>query len=200
MKSEYLFCLYKQYCQSIGMKYDIYNIFSDANFINWVSGLYKQTKLYGNYLLSLDVDLACDSVIEINKGKYDSLGLNLVSVISNYAETLGLKNGSLLIRNNEPLVLISSSIFEVDSCDLFLTHNPYDMCDIAMFRQLYDIGLNICLGMYGQISDKDMEVKLKNLHSLAKDSIDDLRLYYDTLGNDYFACIKSARKIKRKVK
>ena len=200
MKSEYLFCLYKQYCQSIGMKYDIYNIFSDANFINWVSGLYKQTKLYGDYLLSLDVNLSCETTIEINKGKYDSLGLELVSVVSSFGEMFRLNNSRLIIYGGKPLVLMCSSIFKVDSCDLLLTHNPYDMYDIDKIKQLHDMGLNICLGMYGQISDKDREAKIKKLYSMANETTDGLSFYYDTANDAYFTCIKSERKVKRLIK
>lgn len=200
MKSEYLFCLYYQYCKSAGKKYDKFNILNDTDFVEWVSRLYKQTKMYGDYLSFLDINLSDETAIEINKGKYDSLGLKLVSVVSSFGETFGLNNGRLIIYDDRLLVLMSSSIFKVDNCDLFLTHNPYDICDIDKIKQLHDLGLNICLGMYGRISDKDRETKVKKLHSMANETTDVLGFYYDTADDDYFACVKSERKVKELIK
>lgn len=200
MKSEYLFCLYYQYCKSVGKKYDKFNILNDTDFVEWVSRLYKQTKMYGDYLSFLDINLSSETAIEINKGKYDSLGLKLVSVVSSFGETFGLNNGKLIIYDDRPLVLMSSSIFKANNCDLFLTHNPYDICDIDKIKQLHDTGLNICLGMYGHISDKDRETKVKKLHSMADETIDGLGFYYDTANDDYFACVKSERKVRKLIK
>lgn len=200
MKSEYLFCLYYQYCKSVGKKYDKFNILNDTDFVEWVSRLYKQTKMYGDYLSFLDINLSSETAIEINKGKYDSLGLKLVSVVSSFGETFGLNNGKLIIYDDRPLVLMSSSIFKANNCDLFLTHNPYDICDIDKIKQLHDTGLNICLGMYGHISDKDRETKVKKLHSMADGTIDGLGFYYDTVDDDYFACVKSERKVRKLIK
>lgn len=200
MKSEYLFCLYYQYCKSAGKKYDKFNILNDTDFVEWVSRLYKQTKMYGDYLSFLDINLSDETAIEINKGEYDSLGLKLVSVVSSFGETFGLDNGRLIIYDDRPLVLMSSSIFKVDNCDLFLTHNPYNICDIDKIKQLHDIGFSICLGMYGRISDKDRETKVKKLHSMANETTDGLGFYYDTADDDYFACVKSKRKVKELIK
>ena len=156
--------------------------------------------MYGDYLSFLDINLSDETAIEINKGKYDSLGLKLVAVVSSFGEVFGLSNGKLIIYDDRPLVLMGSSIFKVDNCDLFLTHNPYDICDIDKIKQLHDLGLNICLGMYGRISDKDREVKVKRLHSMADETMDGLGFYYDTAGDDYFACVKSERKVKKLIK
>lgn len=200
MKSEYLFCLYNQYCKSVGKKYDKFNILNDIDFVEWVSRLYKQTKMYGDYLSFLDINLSDETAIEINKGKYDSLGLKLVAVVSSFGETFGLNNGKLIIYDDRPLVLMSSSIFKADNCDLFLTHNPYDICDIEKIKQLHDTGLNICLGMYGHISDKDRETKVKSLYGASNATMDGLGFYYDTANDDYFACVKSERKVKKLIK
>lgn len=200
MKSEYLFCLYNQYCKSVGKKYDKFIILNDTDFVEWVCGFYKRTKMYGDYLAFLDMNLSCETTIEINKGKYDSLGLKLVSVVSPFGEMIGLNNGRLIIYNDRPFVLMSSSIFKVDNCNLILTHNPYDICDIDIIKQIHDTGLNICLGMYGCISDKDRETKVKKLHSMVDETMDGLDFYYDTAGDDYFACVKSERKVKKLIK
>ena len=62
----------------------LFNILNDTDFVEWVSRLYKQTKMYGDYLSFLDINLSDETAIEINKGKYDSLGLKLVAVVSSF--------------------------------------------------------------------------------------------------------------------
>lgn len=197
MKSKYILLLYKQYCDSLGKHYDTFNIITDTEFIIYLSLLTKRTINYANYLNYLGLCLTNDTTIELNKGKYDSLGKELVTIVSPFAETLGCQNSELLVNNN-PLVVMGSSVFIADNCDLFLTHNPIIKQSISDIALLHNIGANICIGIHGNVSDKDRDQKLKMLESCATKMSDDIGFYYDTKRDNYYACIKSERKVKRK--
>lgn len=197
MKSKYILLLYKQYCDSIGKEYDYLNITKDNNFVMWLYSISKETIDYSIYLSYLGVDLFNKTAIELNKGKYDSFGKESVMVVSPFAETLECQNSEMIVIENTPLVITEKSIFTTD-CDLFLTHNPLNNCNINDLILLHNTGLNICIGVYGTTSDKDREEKLKMLRNLALESTNGIQFYYDTDNNNYYACIKSERKIKKK--
>lgn len=199
MKSNYILLLYKQYCNSIGKKYDKFNIIADTEFIMYLSSLTKQTINYANYLNYLELFFTSDTAIELNKGKYDSLGKELVTIVSPFAETLACKNSNLVVYNNNPIIIMGTSIFLVDNCNLFLTHNPIDKNHLNDIILLHNIGLNICIGIYGKINDKDRDDKLKMLKDCKSKILDDISFNYDTKEDNYYGCIKSERKVKKHV-
>lgn len=197
MQSKYILLLYKQYCDSIGKRYDYLNITKDNNFVIWLYSLLKQTIDYSKYLSYLGVNLFNKTAIELNKGKYDSFGKESVMVVSPFAETLDCQNSEMIVIENTPLIITEKSIFTLH-CDLFLTHNPVDNCNINGLISLHNTGSNICIGVYGTTSDKDREVKLKKLRNFALESTNGIQFYYDTDNDNYYGCIKSERKIKKK--
>lgn len=198
MSSRYILYLYKQYCSSIGKEFNKLNIFIDFDFIDWLEEINNNTNIYRTYLESLNIELGCFSAVEIGKGKYDSLGKENVSIVSPFAETLGLQKSSLIIHNDEPIIVSNSSIYKIDECNLFLTHNPFSENDIKNMIMIHNIGLNICLGIYGDNNDKDRIEKLKILKNIMEQLDNDLKFYYDTQDINYFACIKSERKVLKK--
>ena len=199
MKSKYILLLYKQYCDSIGKEYDMFNIITDIEFVKHLNILKKQTMSYGNYLNFLGLSLTNDTTIELNKGKYDSLGKDLVTIVSPFAETLDCQNSDLVFCDNNPFIIIGSSVFSADNCDLFSTHNPVLNNSINNIVLLNNTGKNVCMGVYGQNSDKDKNTKLKMLKDCTKRMTDDISIYYDVEGDNYYSCIKSERKIKKNV-
>lgn len=199
MKSKYILLLYKQYCESVGKQYDKFNIITDTEFIIYLSLLTKRTIDYGNYLNYLGLCLTNDTTIELNKGKYDSLGKELVTIVSPFAETLDCQNSDLVVCDNNPIVIMGTSVFTADNCDLFITHNPIVRHSISDIALLHNIGANVCIGIHGKISDKDRDIKLKMLEDCATEMYDDIGFYYDTEGDNYYSCIKSERKIKKHI-
>ena len=199
MKSKYILLLYKQYCESVGKQYDKPDIITDTEFIVYLSLLTKRTMNYGNYLNYLGLCLTNDTTIELNKGKYDSLGKELVTIVSPYAETLGCQNSEILVCDNNPIIIMGTSVFIVDNCDLFITHNPIASRSISEIASLHNIGANVCIGIHGKISDKDRNVKLRMLKDCASKMYDGIGFYYDTDGNNYYSCIKSEKKVKKRV-
>ena len=198
MKSKYILSLYKQYCSSKGKTYDKFNILNDIDFLVWIKSLHNQTIIYSDYLRYLNVSLSKDSTIEDDKGKYDSIGEKLTTIVSPFAETLGYQNSQMLVTDEGPLIFMGSSIFNANGCDLFLTHNPFNLVIINKMALLHNIGLNICFGVYGNVTDADKELKLKTIEELFEKVSDGLEIYYDTLDDNYFACIKSERNVKKK--
>lgn len=198
MKIKYIFNLYKQYCASIGKEYNEFNIINDFEFILWIESLSKQTKLYGEYLKYLYGDLKSSNTIEIGKGKYDSLGDKLVTIVSPFAETLGYRNCELIVQEDKAYVIMGTRVFTVDGCNLYLTHNPFVKNSIVDMTVLHSKGKNICLGMYGSVNDKDKNLKIQLLEKTLEKMSDGIEFCYDTLDDTYFCCVKSKEKVKKK--
>ena len=60
--------------------------------------------------------------MEIGKGKYDSIGSSLVTIVSPYADTLGYRNSDITVCGNIPYVIMGTSIYDASNCEMFLTH------------------------------------------------------------------------------
>lgn len=194
----YILHLYKHYCNSIGKECTELYIFVDNGFIDWIKKLYINTSLYKKYLESLDIVIDIYSSIEIGKGKYDSIGKDYTTIVSPFAETMNLVNSRLFVEELVPIIICGSKIYDIKDCDIFLTHNPFIERDITNMCLLHNLGNNICLGVYGEKCDKDVIFKLKKLKEIINE-LDNLKFYYDTLDNTYFACIKSSNKVKRNI-
>lgn len=116
---------------------------TDKEFIIFLSLLTKQTINYGNYLNYLNLCLNNNTTIELNKGKYDSLGNELVTIVSPFAETLGLKNSELLVYDSNPFIVMGISVYSLDNCDLLITHNPIFRNSLNDIILLHNIGANV---------------------------------------------------------
>ena len=198
MNIGYIFNLYRQYCLAVGKVYDKFNLLNDDDFFLWIKLLKTQTEIYSYYLEYLDVNLSSDSSMEIGKGKYDSIGSSLVTMVSPYADTLGYRNSDITVCGNIPYVIMGTSIYDASNCEMFLTHNSYDSI-ISKLISLHECNYSICVGFYGSISDKDKNDKLNMLENILKECCDNLELSSDTLDGNYFSCIRSKWKVKRRI-
>lgn len=197
MKYKYILMLYKQYCDSIGKPYDKYNIMTDTDFVIYLSLLKKQIPNYERYLKYLGLSLNSDNTIELNKGKYDTLGKDAVTLVSPFAETVGCENSKLIVYKNVPFIIMGITVYTANNCDLFLTHNPFDEESVGNLIELHNNGANVCIGVYGKNSDKNKEAKIKMLISCEEEMYYDSEFHYDTEGDNYYSCIKSEPKIKK---
>lgn len=189
---DYLIKLYIDYCYSMGKKVDIRNIVSDNEFINWVIGLKRKTKIYESFLEYLGIILTRDSAIELSKGKYDSL--ENVTKISLYREP----KSSLQICGDTLVVVQGNTFYDASCYTFFLTHNNLEIEDIMKLVKLHKLGMNIILGMYGSVQDFDMLRKLNVLEKLS-DELNHMSLCIERYNGNYFACIKDKEMIKRRV-
>lgn len=197
MKYKYILMLYKQYCESVGKSYDKYKLMTDNEFIAYLSLLKKQVSSYKKYLKYLGLSLNSDTTIELNKGKYDTLGEDAVTIVSPFAETVGYRNSELIVCENAPFIVMGPSIYSAYNCDLFLTHNPFNGETVGNLTELHNSGTNVCIGVYGKNSDKNKEEKIKMLRNCEEEMYYGCEFHYDTEGDDYYSCIKSEGKVKK---
>ena len=196
---KYILNLYKQFCDARGIICNPleFNIFSNE-FIEWLANYQILTYRYKDFILSLDYENE-KLISEIGKGKYDSLKLQSLEIISPYAETLGLKNSELFMIGSYPLIKTDKGIITPKS-DILLTHNPYDEMMIYNWVKIHNLHLyDISIGMYGNIHDNNFHKKIKLLESMSKQMDSDYSLDYDTDKDNYFCAINSNRTPKRKI-
>lgn len=198
--SNYILLLYKQFCDSLGKKFNKVNIFEDNDFISWIINMQKVSKEYISFLSYIGVVNKQNILAELNKGKYDSLILNDILIISQFAKTMNLNDSKLLICDNIPIIQSGSILYDSSNVDFFITHNPYSSYYLSNLEQIHLLGYNICFGMFGKVHDLDRLLKLRSLNQFANNLDDQFQMYYDTNNDCYFGCIKSQRKVKNLVK
>lgn len=198
--SNYILLLYKQFCDSLGKKFNKVNIFEDNDFISWIINMQKVSKEYISFLSYIGVVNRQNILAEINKGKYDSLALNNLLIVSQFAKTMNFNDSRLFVGNNIPIIESNSTLYNASNVDFFITHNPYSTYYFSNLNQIHLLGYNICFGMFGKIYDSDKMTKLRVLKQFADGLDNQYKIYYDTNNDCYFECIKSQRKIKKLVK
>ena len=198
--SKYILLLYKQFCDSLGKKFNEVNVFEDNDFISWIINMQKVSKEYINFLSYIGVVNNQNILVEVNKGKYDSLFLNDILIVSQFAKTMNLNDSKLLICDNIPIIQSGSILYDSSNIDFFITHNPYNSYYLSDLDQVHLLGCNICFGMFGKIHDSDRLLKLRSLKQFAGSLDEQFKIYYDTNNDYYFGCIKSQRKVMKLVK
>lgn len=160
----------------------------------------KVSKEYINFLSDIDVVNNQNLLAELNKGKYDSLAVNNIFLVSLFAETMNCNNRELFTLNNIPIIQSDTTLYDASNVDYFITYNPYSAYYLSNLDQIHLLGYNICFGMFGKKYDSDKLQKLNTLKIFADSLNDQFQRYYETSDDCYFGCIKSQRKIKKLVK
>ena len=200
--SEYIKALFKQFCDAKGITVPSPNL--KKAFTDWVVENYKVFLKYQEYLWFLDENLQYRDIMEINKGEYDTLAKTWenvmpISIYVNPKRQLHLQSE----ENSDirALILTEYNDLRIPDTDIFLTHNPYDLADIQNWNKLHNQGeYNILIGMFGRKEDEDVNSKLNILSTLKDTMTDDCSLDYATDNGNYFAVLKSNRKVKKLVK
>ena len=198
MLNKYLLCLYKQYCSAKGIECQIENLHElSFEFTKWIAQNKLLSKEYFDYLVHLGV-LSCKKLIEVDKGRYDSIAQEEFEVVSSFASSIGFENKELLLIGAVPLIETSKQIIIPDT-DIILTHNPYFSESITNWWRIHNAGeYDISIGMYGSIYDEDFDEKIKLIEQLSSRMSDDHRIDYDTDKDRYFCTLNSAKNQKRK--
>lgn len=196
---KYILNLYKQFCDARGIICNPLEFYDYLNeFIEWTSNNKILTSKYKEFILALGYEDG-QKVLEIGKGRYDSLNLDNAEIISPYAETLGLENAELFMLGSYPLIK-STNGFISPKTDILLTFNPYEEMMIYNWVKIHNFQLyDISVGMYGNIHDNNFTEKIKLLEKMSEQMDDDHSLDYDTDKDNYFYVINSRRTIKRKI-
>lgn len=179
----YLIKLYKEYCfitnKKSTLNLDLTNLLDDKEFLEWCTTMCEKTKIYKQFLHAMDVLLDKETTIEVNKGIFDTLGKELITIVSLYAITLDLPKSYLLAGNNNPVILCGGKLYYPSNCSLFLTHN-----DLETAKQLLTLnnnGYNILIGAYGSLEERYLWFKM--LEELKRKN-DSLKFEYDSLNGE----------------
>lgn len=192
----YLAMLYIQYCKANGIKdesFDFNNL--SYEFLEWIARNELLVDEYYKYLLALGY-LDNKTVALIDKGRYDYIKGDNITLISLFAPTLNLPMSDLLITNS--LDVISENNNGPLLQDIILTYNPYfDFLIETNWPIIHNSQLrDISIGVFGSIYDKDREEKIKFIKEMSEKMDDDHRINYDTDNDKYFYTLNSKRKIK----
>lgn len=194
MMKKYILCLYKQYCNATG--WDLGNSYA-PEFVNWVCQNKILLDKYYSYLQEIGFAYSVDDVVEVGKGRYDSLAEYGIPVISEFAETLGQMNVPFLINEGLPFI-VRKGKREIPQEHVLLTHNPYLETELNNWPTIHNNGVkNISIGIFGKIIDENVREKLRLLEQLAKRMTGDYDFSYDIIDGNYFGSLNSKRHTKR---
>ena len=199
MGKKYLLCLFKQYCIARNLEMNENNFFSE-DFYSWVAQNNRLLYEYFEYLGNIGFDYQNEDVIEIGKGRLDSLSKNGIKLISPFAETCGKSNSGLVVIGEGIPLIFKPNEAIVAKERILLTHNPYFESEILNWHLIHNRGdKNISIGMFGSLNDMDTYKKIDLLKKISKKMKDDHSLDFDTDNGNYFCTLNSKRKIKRKI-
>jgi hypothetical protein len=200
MLEKYISYLFKQYCDAKGLDISrVENVYSE-DFMVWIKDNKELLEAYEEYLRICGINFEQEDLIEIGKGKYDSLMDHGVSIITPYASTMGKEYSRLMISEGTALEVRMYGISKIEG-KVLLTHNPYFSHDVANWPMIHNRGINdISIGVFGSIQDEDYKKRIELLTKLSKKMTDDYVLNYDTCEDKYFCTLNSKRKVNRKIK
>lgn len=202
---KYLDLLISQYIEATqNNNIDLNSQMFNSEFYDWVN----QRQIVGNnylkFIKNIKPDLISDKTAEIGKGKYDTLTLNTdTKIITPYLEGKNIIHNDFGVFDGIPfyrhIIPIKDSFDIINDISTFMTQNPYTRYDLTNWHQLPIYGnLDIVVGIYGNINDKDIEEKIKYLKFL-KNALGDLgKLELYSKDDMYFSTIISDVKIKTK--
>lgn len=199
MKVDYFNCLMTQFLQANG--YSNFNKFSgDLNdeFEQWLLEMEKNKSTYRDIIEYLHFNYNSSDCAEIGKGITDTVIKpgEATYVISPYIHTFNFIDYKLM---DEKLL---------ENVDYFLTsyatHNPYVLSDIAKYRRFVNNGYEICVGVFGNVSDKDKKNKIREIQllkaALLLDGYDDkIKEVNSTIYDQYFDVISVSHSYEKKL-
>lgn len=209
----YLQNLFNQFLSVTGMDNTIdvsENVLN--NFHKWLVDMQFLGQKYEEILTLMKVDFNTSKIAEIGKGKYDSIvhGNGKTTIITpcpnEFFDIISnpIIIGSLECLGNEP-VIVETDMVETTyttlsnfNIDTIMTHNPFG--DINTFLRLCNrTYLNIVVGVFGKIYDKNAEQKIEMLKEFKRKIIAPVDLRFFQLGDNYYEVVKT-EKNKEKVK
>ena len=150
------------------------------------------SKIYQDYIQYLGINLELKETAELNKGIYDSVALPHTTIISPYAKTLGKESSELYLFQGELVILTGSKLKKGQVAETFITQNPYTLHELELFKYFILSNIDMCLGVFGSIYDKDKESKIQELINF-KDSFDlEIDEHYDIQDDTYMYVIKNS--------
>lgn len=200
MLEKYFRCLYKQYCEARSIDINKEQCELSSNFVEWIINNKLLLGEYVDYLFFLGFAYDERDVVEVGKGRYDSLATANMSVASEFGSTQEKNDSSLFIKNGVSYIINAKGII-VPPQHIILTHNPYFSEEVLNWFLIHNAGeQNISIGMFGNITDSNAKQKVKILDQVAKKMSDDYSFEFDLDKDKYFCSLNSKRHVKRHVK
>ncbi|MDD4831327.1 MAG: hypothetical protein PHR09_00500 [Bacilli bacterium] len=137
--------------------------------------------------------------IEVGKGLNDSIFYNRIESTLITPFVKGLKNqinptieGDIKVSGDNPIIvnkkktLIEISQINSDKFDNLIIYNPYNIEDLNKWDNIhnYNKKINIIVGIFGFINDKDKDIKIKQLNDF-KSLLSNKTYKYALETNDY---------------
>lgn len=178
----YLEKLFKEYKSAHGIMKEVKYKFYERDFMEWLSKKEKELRYYEGLLETMDL-VPSRGVVELNKGKYDSilpyLGENGKGIsISQYNSTLVDKSKKYLSLSGEiatigdiPILLRKKEIIELNNYfNYYVTQIPEDKKTVeAIANLVFNCNKIVFVGITGNIRDFDYKDKIKDLYNLKQE-------------------------------
>lgn len=205
-ENEYIQKLIQQYINSQGIKnIDINSIKFKQEFVMWIDEMQKIKEGYIKLLEKNKIPYNSTEMVEIGKGKYDSIVLNNGSTImlTPYLKEKGNNPLCLYrftVKNNKPAVILNNGNIKNVPLKNIMIHNPYDESDICDFEKMFNNETcDITIGIYGKNEDKDKNQKIKLLENFKKELYLNFKQDgYESKGNYYYILTSHKKNYKTK--
>lgn len=152
----------------------------------WISNMENNIKMYRKILNDLSINYNSSECVEIGKGSIDTIVKpnELIYLKTPYDLSFENKNDFNFVKNESD-----------ERFNSFFTHNPYIISDIARYREIVKNRYGVCVGVFGNNSDKDKKSKIREIQSLKAtfliDGLDDLIKEFDMVIDDQYFDILS---------
>lgn len=203
-QDKYIKNLMQQFINSKGIKnIDINSRMFKQEFVMWIDEMNNLSEGYIQLLNLMGIPYDNSEMVEIGKGKYDSVVLNNGSTIlltPYITEKVNnpICNYEFTVSDKKPAV-VKDGKSRILSIQNIMTHNPYTEADIYNWEQLHNNdSCQVTIGIYGKNNDKDKNSKIKLLEQFKKE------LYigfnednYEANGNYYYSITSHGKTLKK---
>lgn len=200
--SRYLKKLLENYYAATGIE-----VF-DKKFIEWIMNNQENIKLYKSLLTDMSIEYDNPSIAEVGKGTLDSITIDNISnstIITPYLGTFTpiyncdktYEKYNHQITNKHIIPTDFVSILSMNNISRFFTQNP-TLEEIALFTKLHQQNSNITIGIYGNMTDYDLESKSILMDKIRKSLLSDYEEKAVSTNNTYLHVISSKRRVLKK--
>lgn len=192
---DYKYHLLKQFSNSKG--YD-YITTDDESYLKefkmWLSEMRAKTVAYVNFAAYNGLNLIGNDVVELDKGANDLISREN-KLVSRFGYTIKDEDMSFEVNDGEPYFITFNKTGDGftqtkgEASYTYSLHNPYDEKLCPSLCVLMDNGFQACLGVFGNLFDKDKKRKIYTLEKYYADTFNNSKCDYAELDGDYFAMI-----------
>ena len=184
---KYLLCLYREYCNATGVKFDS-NSLPSKEFYLWLSNYQQLLKSYKEHLYCLGLEP--DEYFECDKGVLNSIATP-ERRITEFCNT----PSRLCVFGNFSKIITETDCSLIAPKHHFLTFNAESFSRFYDFAFLHNNGNKIVLSVIGNTADEDIFTKIDMLDDTSQYLSSNFKKEFDTDSGNYFYTIFSKDKI-----